>query len=223
MDSLFITLKSIIRSILLGLNVLLVLAIATTVYNSQFLLNNNSIMVYAQQMMGMPPSGMGMEQQQPGPGQYAGGTIASIQNDENGAPAWILSGLWKGALTNTPDKSNQDFSTPTVSNNNDDNNLPTASLEAEFDMVMLNGSALHQHTIYNFTLADIMKIDDNNYQANGTATLTMKDGPVTNVPLSIKSMNNNIISIWVDPTKVNNHFGNTPIFGLIQQDIVIKK
>lgn len=221
MDSLFINLKSIIRSILLGLNVLLVLAIATTVYNSQFLLNNNSIMVYAQQMMGMPPSGMGMEQQQPGPGQYAGGTIASIQNDENGTPTWILSGLWKGALTNM-DKSNQDFSTPTVSNNKNDN-LPTASLEAEFDMVMLNGSALHQHSIYNFTLADIMKIDDNNYQANGTATVTMKDGPVNNVPLSIKSMNNNVISIWIDPTKVNNHFGNTPIFGLIQQDIVIKK
>ena len=216
----FITLKSIIRSILLGLNVFLVLAIATTVYNSQFLLNNNSIMVYAQQMMGMPPSGMGMEQQQPGPGQYAGGTIASIQNDENGTPAWILSGLWKGALTNS-DKSNQDFSTATVSNNND--KLPTASLEAEFDMVMLNGSALHQHSIYNFTLADMMKIDDNNYQANGTATITMKNGPVNNVPLSIKSMDNNVISIWVDPTKINNHFGNTPIFGLIQQDIVIKK
>ncbi len=218
----FITLKSTIRSVLLGLNVLLVLAIATTVYNSQFLLNNNSIMVYAQQIMGMPPGGMGMEQQQPGPGQYAGGTISSIQNDENGTPAWILSGLWKGALTNTADKSNQDFSTPTVSNNND--NLPTATFEAEFDMVMLNGSALHQHSIYNFTLVDIMKIDDEDYQVNGTATVTMvEDGPVNNVPLSIKAMNNNVISILVDPTKVNNHFGNTPIFGLIQQDIVIKK
>ncbi len=218
----FITLKSTIRLVLLGLNVLLVLAIATTVYNSQFLLNNNSIMVYAQQIMGMPPGGMGMEQQQPGPGQYAGGTISSIQNDENGTPAWILSGLWKGALTNTADKSNQDFSTPTVSNNND--NLPTATFEAEFDMVMLNGSALHQHSIYNFTLVDIMKIDDEDYQVNGTATVTMvEDGPVNNVPLSIKAMNNNVISILVDPTKVNNHFGNTPIFGLIQQDIVIKK
>ncbi len=218
----FSTLKSTIRSIILGLNVLLVLAIATTVYNSQFLLNN-SLMAYAQQIMGMPPGGMGMEQQQqPGPGQYAGGTISSIQNDENGTPAWILSGLWKGALTNTADKSNQDFSTPTVSNNNDDN-VPTATFEAEFDMVMLNGSELHQHTIYNFTLADMMKVDDQNYQVNGTATVTMTDGPVNNVPLSIKSMNNNVISIWVDPTKVNNHFGNTPIFGLIQQDIVIKK
>ncbi|HZL24717.1 MAG TPA: hypothetical protein VFC05_15440 [Nitrososphaeraceae archaeon] len=213
--------KSIIKSILLGLNVLLVLAIATTVYNSQFLLNNNSIMAYAQQIMGMPSSGMGMEQQQPGPGQYAGGTISSIQNDESGTPAWILSGLWKGALTNI-DKSNPDFSTPTVSNNKNDN-LPTATFEAEFDMVMLNGSALHKHSIYNFTLADISKVDDKNYQANGTATVTMKDGPVNNVPLSIKSMNNNVIGIWIDPTKVNNHFGNTPIFGLIQQDIVIKK
>lgn len=217
----FITLKSIIRPILLGLNVLLVLAITTTVYNSQLLLNNISIMANAQQIMGMPSSGMGMEQQQPGPGQYAGGTISSIQNDESGTPAWILSGLWKGALTNM-DKSNPDFSTPTVNNNNNDN-LPTATFEAEFDMVMLNGSALHKHSIYNFTLADISKVDDKNYQASGTATVTMKDGPVNNVPLSIKSMNNNVISIWVDPTKVNNHFGNTPIFGLIQQDIVIKK
>ncbi|HEX2409104.1 MAG TPA: hypothetical protein VHJ38_18020 [Nitrososphaeraceae archaeon] len=213
--------KSIIRSILLGLNVLLVLAITTTVYNSQLLLNNNSIMANAQQIMGMPSSGMGMEQQQPGPGQYAGGTISSIQNDESGTPAWILSGLWKGALTNM-DKSNPDLSTPTVNNNNNDN-LPTATFEAEFDMVMLNGSALHKHSIYNFTLADISKVDDKNYQANGTATVTMKDGPVNNVPLSIKSINDNVISIWIDPTKVNNHFGNTPIFGLIQQDIVIKK
>ena len=216
----FINLKSLTRSILLGLNVLLVLTITTTVYNSQFLSNNNSIMVYAQQSMGMPPmSGMGMEPQQPGPGQYAGGTISSIQN-ENGAPAWILSGLWKGSLTNT-NESGQDFSTSNV--NNDNGNLPTANFEAEFDMVMLNGSALHKHSIYNFTLADIMKIDDKYYQVNGTATVTMKDSPINNVPLSIKSMNNNVISIWVDPTKVNNHFGNTPIFGLIQQDIVIKK
>jgi hypothetical protein len=90
-------------------------------------------------------------------------------------------------------------------------------------MVILNGSSLHKHSFYNFTLADISKLDDKNYQANGTATVTMKDGPVNNVPISIKSMNNNVISIWIDPTKVNNHFGNTPIFGLIQQDIVIKK
>jgi hypothetical protein len=68
-----------------------------------------------------------------------------------------------------------------------------------------------------------MKIDDKYYQVNGTATVTMKDAPVNDVPLSVKILNDNVISIWIDPTKVNNHFGNTPIFGLIQQNIVIKK
>lgn len=33
------------------------------------------------------------------PGHYAAGTISSIQNDESGNPAWILSGYWKASLT----------------------------------------------------------------------------------------------------------------------------
>ena len=33
------------------------------------------------------------------PGLYAFGTIASLQNDENGNPTWIVSGLWKGSLS----------------------------------------------------------------------------------------------------------------------------
>jgi hypothetical protein len=31
------------------------------------------------------------------PGEYAAGTVASIQIDENGNPTWIISGLWKGS------------------------------------------------------------------------------------------------------------------------------
>ena len=99
---------------------------------------------------------------------------------------------------------------------------------------MLYGSTLHKHNIHNFTVTDISKVDDKNYQVNRTATVTMKDGSVNNVPLSIKVMNNNVISILVDPSKINNlprfipslglsHFGNTPIYGLIDQDIIIKK
>jgi hypothetical protein len=29
---------------------------------------------------------------------YASGTIASLKNDENGNPTWIVSGLWEGSL-----------------------------------------------------------------------------------------------------------------------------
>ena len=31
-------------------------------------------------------------------GEYKFGTISSIQNDENGIPAWVLFGHWKGNL-----------------------------------------------------------------------------------------------------------------------------
>jgi hypothetical protein len=51
----------------------------------------------------------------------------------------------------------------------------------------------------------------------------MKDGLVNDVPISIKALNNNVISILTDPLKINGHFGNTPIYGQIIQDIVIKK
>src|ERR671939_363895 len=41
----------------------------------------------------------------------------------------------------------------------------------------------------------------NSTMFNGTATLTMKNGPVTDVPISIKLMNGHAISIWLDPLK----------------------
>jgi hypothetical protein len=51
----------------------------------------------------------------------------------------------------------------------------------------------------------------------------MRQGPVPDVPLSIKAMDNNAVSIWVDPTKIQNHFGNTPIFGTIEKLLEVEK
>jgi hypothetical protein len=233
-------LTNITKSLRLGINTLLILGLTTTAINtSQSLFdNNNSFMVYAQEPGGSPSDGFSMAPPQPPqqPGEYVGGTISGIQNDKNGIPTWLLSGAWNGAIINMEKEEYKANTIPSnsINTNTDDNNLPTAVFEANFDMVLLNGSALHNHSIYNFTVTDISKVDDKNYQINGTATVTMKDGPVNNVPLSIKAMNNNVISILVDPSKINNlprfisslglsHFGNTPIYGLIDQDIVIKK
>ena len=218
---------NITRSLILGINTLLILGLTTAaINNSQSLFDdNNRLMVYAQEFMGIPSDEFSMAPQQPQqPGEYAGGTIVSIQNDENGIPTWLLSGAWNGAIINMEKEESKANTIPSNSINiNTDNNLPTVIFEANFDMVMLNGSSLHEHSIYNFTLSDISKIDDKNYQVNGTATITMKDIPVNDVPISIKTLNNNVISIWTDPVKINDHFGNTPIYGLIDQDIVIKK
>ena len=50
---------------------------------------------------------------------------------------------------------------------------------------------------------------------NGTSAVTMKDGPVENVLTNLTLTNNNVMSIWLDPIKTNNHFGDTPIFGTV--------
>ena len=59
--------------------------------------------------------------------------------------------------------------------------------------------------------------------ANGTATIIMKEGPVDAVPVSIRIMEDNIISIIPNPAKTKDHFGNTPIYGTVTEDVRIKK
>jgi hypothetical protein len=58
---------------------------------------------------------------------------------------------------------------------------------------------------------------------NGTTTITMKNGPVQNVPISVTAMEGDVISIWIDPSKIENHFGNTPIYGTILKAFEVKK
>ena len=147
------------------------------------------------------------------PGSYAFGTIASLQNDKNGNPLWIVSGLYKGSIL--MNNKTQDGAAT--------GSLPNATLNSKFNMVMTNGSAMHDHRIYNFTLTDMSMPNNSTTVFNGTATITMRQGPVHDVPLSIKAMENNAVSIWVDPTKIQNHFGNTPIFGTIEKLLEVKK
>jgi hypothetical protein len=177
-------------------------------------------------MMTAPP------QQQPGgipgqsnilePGLYSSGTIASLQNDKDGKPAWVVSGLWRGSLTNMT-SSTAMMSSSSANNTTSKTNLPTATFNSVFNMVMLNGSALHKHQISNVTLTGMSMPDKKTVVYNGTATITMKEGPVNDVPLSIKTLNDNVIGIWVDPAKTMNHFGNTPIYGTIAQEVLVRK
>jgi hypothetical protein len=52
---------------------------------------------------------------------------------------------------------------------------------------------------------------------NGTATVIMKGVPHTGVPISISVLNEGTMRLWIDPTKTNNHFGNTPIYGTVSR------
>jgi hypothetical protein len=184
----------------------------------------NSAMAYpySQQNLGYSHHDKMMMQ----PGLHAFGTIASLQNDENGNPTWIVSGVWKGSLSmgnkTQGGEANQTTSTTTTTANATAA-LPNATFNSKFNMIMTNGSAKHDHEIYNFKLTSMSNPNNTTSVFNGTATITMKQGPVENVPVSIKRIDNDVISIWVDPAKVNNHFGNTPIFGTIEKLLKVEK
>ena len=172
------------------------------------IIQNNAI-AYPQQKQGYSHHDKMMMK----PGSYAFGTIASLQNDENGNPTWIVSGLYKASLSMN-NKTQGGAAT---------GSLPNATVDSKFNMVMTNGSAMHDHELYDFTLTDMSMPNNSTAVFNGTATITMRQGPVPDVPVSIKAMENNAVSIWVEPTKIQNHFGNTPIFGTIEKLLEVEK
>jgi len=185
------------------------------------IIQNNAI-AYPQQKQGYSQNKMMMQ-----PGLYAFGTIASLQNDENGNPTWIVSGIWKGSLlmdNETQGVGGNQTNTTSAANATSTTGGPlNATFNSKFNMVMTNGSAMHDHEIYDLKLASMSNPNNTTSVFNGTATITMRQGPVENVPVSVKRIDNNVISIWADPTMINNHFGNTPIFGTIEKQLSVEK
>jgi hypothetical protein len=125
------------------------------------------------------------------------GSIASIQNGKDGKPEWILSGGW--AFKNI--------------------NSSSPAFNAAFNMVMLNGSAPHKHNITDFNMTGSPTKNGIATTYNGTATvipvpINGKLVTVSDVPISIKLMGPRAMSLWIDPTKTQGHFGNTPIYGI---------
>ena len=120
----------------------------------------NSAMAYPEQQKGYSHYGM-----KP-PGVYAAGTIASLQNDQNGNPTWIVSGYWKGSLITdnktkgvgggTGNQTTTTANTTSTTTTTTAGNLTTARFNAIFNMVMTNGSAMHKHEIYNFKLMNML-------------------------------------------------------------------
>ena len=119
------------------------------------------------------------------------GALTSLQNNENITPTWIISGVFRM----------------------DNLNSTSPILNATFYMMKTDGTASHTHTISDFKLVGDPVVNANTTIFNGTSTITMKDGPVNDVPISIRLMDDSAVSIWVDPSKTDKHFGNTVIYG----------
>jgi hypothetical protein len=147
---------------------------------------------------------------------FSFGPIASIQNNESGQPAWLAVGFWRGNLLSF----NETTIATTTTENGDANasNLATAAVfNANFRMVMLNGSQAHTHVITNFRLSNISSNENGTTTYTGNATISMPEEAFADVPTTIK-VSGEIISIFPEPSKVHEHYGNTPIYGAVVQE-----
>ena len=132
------------------------------------------------------------------------GIIASLQlAPDRPAPEWVSAGYWEiesdmslfGDATETE---------PTVTD-----------FYAIVEMTRLDdGTFRHDHRFSNFRQSDILFSTQNTTTINGTMTVITEDAHIENVPTYI-TLQNSLISIFVDPVATNNHFGPTPITGVI--------
>ena len=138
------------------------------------------------------------------------GAISSIQNDENGKPDWIITGHWKTNLLseNASKKVTGNTTSP----------FARSPFDAQMEMIRLNGTAGHTHTITNFVLANMSQSNNMTKVFNGTSTASMREGPVTDIPTTIRIMGDKVISIWLDPSRLESHYGNTPIYGIVMDE-----
>jgi hypothetical protein len=79
---------------------------------------------------------------------------------------------------------------------------------------LADGTDLHTHTFSDFQQSAILHTAENTTTINGTMTVSLEQGPVENVPVHF-TLQNNLITIFIDPVMTENHFGPTPITGII--------
>jgi hypothetical protein len=154
-------------------------------------------------------------------GNFSFGPIGSIQNNESGQPAWVVVGFWRGNLLSFNDTT---IATTTTENGNGNDSSPAAAavFNANLRMIMLNGSGAHTHVITNFILSNVSSNENGTTTYTGNSTVSMPEAPIVDVPTTIK-VSGQIISIYPEPSKVNEHFGNTPIYGAIVQEEDVRR
>jgi hypothetical protein len=156
---------------------------------------------------------------------HAGGGLSSLQTDADNK-MWVTGGRW--------DLQSNTFNTTSKSGGVDFN--------ATIDMRGIDNSAPHSHKVSDFKLSK-MSVDSTDQGSaitfNGTATIESPVGLNTDIPISIKLLDDGqvflssnaqsgivepkwspkggIIILTIDP-KINDHFGKTPVYGSIKKE-----
>lgn len=161
-------------------------------------------------MMGQDGSGMGSMTNDPN---KRWGLISSIQNDEGGEPAWILSGHWTMGLASQNATAAASNATTNTTSAGQYGNI--TAFDGMWFMEMLDGTATHTHQMSNFTqLGTEFDSATNETTITGTSTITLPGGPMNDVGTEM-TLSNGTVAIEFDPDSTDGHFGDTPIYGMI--------
>jgi hypothetical protein len=126
-----------------------------------------------------------------------GPILGTVQNS-NGTVNWLIFGTWKSSLSNTT----------TAAQN-------ASVFDAAIEMIKPDGTGKHTHAMTNFVINNVSHPSANTTMFTGTSTINMREGPLSNVPTTVLLSNNNVISIFLDPKVVQNHFGTSPFYGIV--------
>ena len=126
------------------------------------------------------------------------GQIIGMVQDNTGKTEWLISGHFKTNVINTTQFSETN----------------KALFDATLHMVKPDGIEKHMHEISNFVLKESTK-EDNMPVYKGTVTVTMKNSSVNEVPITIKVDNHEVVNVMLDQSKLQNHFGDKPLFGIV--------
>ncbi len=149
---------------------------------------------------------------------YVSGPLVGVTTTDTGEVDWVLAGTWRSSLTNNTDSS-------AITNNTQDNQT-YGRFVAAIEMIKPDGTGRHTHSLTDFLVTSISQADQNSSTIyNGTSTISLREGPVVDIPTIIqKSNNSKVFKITVDLESVDYHFGKSPlIYGISVNHDLMKK
>jgi hypothetical protein len=131
------------------------------------------------------------------------GDIASLQyKDTDNDTVWIATGVWRMILPIKNIQTNQ-------------TDFDLIRFNAIFQMIKNDGTEVQRYVISDFKIAGNPLNQNMSTTFVGTVALTAGNETRVDIPININVIRDRIIDIWIDPTKVDNEFGKTPLYGTI--------
>lgn len=123
------------------------------------------------------------------------GVFNYTQTDTSGNPDWIDTGNW--SLKESPSV--------------------VLNFDAIINMSKPDDSEAHQHRVSDLTIPYAPLNQTNSTVIKGTTTITMNNGTFVSEEPTIITLDEKNISMYFDPVKIENHFGNQSITGAVTQ------